>query len=179
VLVDLADIPGCVLVDLRLAHDDRGDFVKLYQRSRFAADGMDPTIAEVFLSRSAPGVVRGLHFQSPPHDHAKTVSCLQGSVVDVVVDLRVDSPTYAHHACVVLDGAAPAALHVPRGCAHGFQATADAWMAYLVSTEHAPDHDTGIRWDSAGIAWPIPEPVVSERDRALPALPDFVSPFRL
>lgn len=178
-LVELGDIPGCAVVDVHAARDDRGDFVKLYQRSVFEAQGWDPTIAEVFFSRSLPGAVRGLHFQTPPREHAKTVCCLSGSVLDVVLDVRVGSPTYGDHATVVLDASAPSAVHVPSGCAHGFQATSEALLAYLVSSEHSPDHDSGIRWDSAGIEWPLAEPIVSARDRALPTLQGFVSPFRI
>jgi dTDP-4-dehydrorhamnose 3,5-epimerase len=173
------DIPGCSLVALRLATDDRGDFVKLFQRSVYEAAGLDATVAEVFFSRSHRGVVRGLHFQLPPHDHAKTVACLQGTVLDVVVDLRVGSPTYARHACFRLDASEPLAVHVPTGCAHGFQALGDdALMAYLVSSEHSPEHDTGIRFDSAGVEWPLPVVGVSERDRALPPFDALDNPFR-
>jgi dTDP-4-dehydrorhamnose 3,5-epimerase len=172
-------IPGCVLLPLRRSTDDRGDFVKLYQRSVYDAAGIDPEVAEVFVSRSAKGTVRGLHFQVPPHGHAKTVVCLAGRVFDVVVDLRVGSPAFERCATFELDGDTPAAVHIPVGCAHGFQALSnDALVAYVVSTEHAPDHDTGIRWDSVGITWPLADPIVSPRDRSFPGLERFESPFR-
>jgi dTDP-4-dehydrorhamnose 3,5-epimerase len=153
--------------------------VKVYQRSVAGAMGLDTTVAEFYYSRSSTGVIRGLHFQSPPHDHAKAVVCIVGSIFDVVVDLRFGSPTYAEHATFLLDAAAPSAVHVPAGCAHGFQALSnDALVGYLVSSEHEPSSDTGIRWDSAGIDWPLANPLVSSRDQSLPRLADLVSPFR-
>jgi dTDP-4-dehydrorhamnose 3,5-epimerase len=173
-------IPGCRLIHLNRATDTRGDFVKLFQREVYEAAGMDPTIAEVYWSTSVRGVVRGLHFQTPPHAHAKTVTVVRGEVVDVVVDLRVGSPTFGEHESFDLSGTAPTAVHIPLGCAHGFQVTSDeAIVAYLVGTEHAPDHDTGVRWNSVGIDWPLAAPIVSARDSGFPTLAEFESPFRL
>lgn len=159
--------------------DDRGWFTKPYRASTHLADGLDPTVAETFFSLSARGVVRGMHFQVPPHDHAKTVTCLAGRILDVAVDLRRGSPTEGRHAAAELAGGDGRSLYIPRGCAHGFQALADdSLVAYLVSSEHAPDHDTGVRWDSVGVEWPLPDPVVSARDAALPDASSFTSPFR-
>jgi dTDP-4-dehydrorhamnose 3,5-epimerase len=173
-------IPGCQLVRLDRPTDARGDFVKLFGREVYEAQGMDSNIAEVYWSTSGRGVVRGLHFQTPPHAHAKTVTVVRGAIVDVVVDLRVGSPMFGQHLTFELSGAEPAAVHIPLGCAHGFQAVSDeAIVEYLVGTEHAPDHDTGVRWDSAGIEWPVGDPIVSERDRGFPTLATFESPFRL
>jgi len=179
VQVEPTAVAGCVVIRLTRSRDERGDFVKIHQRSVVEAAGLDAGVAEVFVSRSVRGAVRGLHFQLPPHDHAKTVTCLDGRAFDVVVDLRVGSPTFRQCVTFELDAAAPVAVHVPAGCAHGFQATADGTlMAYVVSTEHAPEHDTGVRWDSVGVAWPLSAAVVSPRDGSFPALADFESPFR-
>lgn len=173
-----ADIPGCSVVSLFHHADDRGEFVKVFQASVAAAAGEDPTIAELFWSRSHRGVVRGLHFQIPPHAHSKLVTIISGTALDVVVDLRVGSPTFGRHQTIMFDAAAPAAVHIPVGCAHGFQATSDdVTIAYATSTEHAPEADRGIRWDSIGLQWPIADAVASARDAALPALADFDSPF--
>jgi dTDP-4-dehydrorhamnose 3,5-epimerase len=159
-------------------HDDRGDFVKAFQRDTYVALGLDPTVAELYWSTSSRGVIRGLHFQTPPYAHAKTVTVIRGTIFDVVVDLRAGSPTFGQHISVPISDSEPAAVHVPVGCAHGFQATSlEAVVAYLVGTEHAPDHDDGIRWDSVGVDWPVPDPVVSPRDAAFPTAAVFVSPF--
>jgi dTDP-4-dehydrorhamnose 3,5-epimerase len=173
-------IPGCAVLELDRRADERGDFVKCYQRSVYEQLDLEPAIGELFVSTSRRGVVRGLHFQLPPSDHAKTVMCLTGAVFDVVVDLRADSPTFGAHETFELSGTGSSAVHVPTGCAHGFQALRDhSLMAYLTSTEHDPGRDTGIAWDSVGIRWPIDDPVVSARDRDLPALAAFTSPFRV
>jgi dTDP-4-dehydrorhamnose 3,5-epimerase len=165
-------------VHLRRHEDERGEFVKAFQRDLYASLGLDPTVAELYWSTSTHGVIRGLHFQTPPHEHAKTVTVVRGEIQDAVVDLRVGSPTEGRHVTVPLAADPPRAVHVPVGCAHGFQVTsADATVAYLVGSEHAPDHDAGVRWDSAGIAWTIPDPTVSPRDAAFPAVADFASPF--
>jgi dTDP-4-dehydrorhamnose 3,5-epimerase len=177
-LVSGPAIAGVVWAPLVRREDARGWFTKVFQHSVLSEDGADPRIAEAYLSQSTRGVVRGLHFQVPPHHHAKTVTVVEGAVFDVIVDLRAGSPTEGAVACYRLDAERPARLHLPAGTAHGFQAVSDrATMLYLVSTEHAPDHDTGVRFDSAGISWPIEPVVVSERDAGLPPLGGFESPF--
>lgn len=171
-------IPGVTYTPLPAHHDARGWFTKVFQRSAVADQGGEREVAEVYLSGSARGVVRGLHFQSPPHDHAKTVGCIEGAAYDVVVDLRAGSPTEGAVAAFRLDARRPARLHLPRGVAHGFQALADqTTMVYVVSTEHAPEHDHGVHFDSVGMRWPINPVVVSERDAALPPFDAFTSPF--
>ena len=171
-------LPGVDLVDLTRHDDGRGWFLKIFEADGIAAAGGDPHVAEVFLSESHRGVVRGLHFQIPPHQHAKTVVCLAGCVLDVVVDLRRRSPTEAQVAQFHLDASAPARLHVPAGMAHGFQALLDGTVvAYVTSSGHAPEQDQGIRWDSVGVDWPLAPIVISERDRLFPPLGAFATPF--
>ncbi|MEO6468983.1 MAG: dTDP-4-dehydrorhamnose 3,5-epimerase family protein [Acidimicrobiia bacterium] len=170
-------IAGCAVLPLFHHADDRGEFVKVFQAS--AAVAFESTaIAELFWSRSGRGVVRGLHFQVPPHAHHKLVTIITGSALDVVVDVRVGSRTYGTTVTIPLDAGTPTAVTVPMGCAHGFQATAeDTVIVYATSTEHAPNADRGIRWDSIGVDWPIAEIVVSDRDAAFPSLGEFDSPF--
>ncbi len=177
-------IPGCLIAPLFHHADARGEFVKVYQASAQSGsatgddDGDENAVAELFWSRSARGVVRGLHFQVPPHAHQKLVTVISGAALDVVVDLRVGSPTHGEHLTIALDAGVPVAVQVPIGCAHGFQSIADdTVMLYATSTEHAPAADGGIRWDSVGVNWPIPDAVLSPRDTEFPALADFDSPF--
>lgn len=172
-------VEGVGLTPLPGHKDARGWFTKVFQRSEVVASGGDGEVAEVYLSGSARGVVRGLHFQVPPHDHAKTVACIAGAVLDVVVDLRVGSPSEGAATLFRLDAAAPARLHLPPGTAHGFQALTDgATMAYVVSSEHAPDHDRGVHHASVGVRWPVTPVLVSDRDAGFEALSAFTSPFR-
>ena len=172
-------IPGCLRLQLPCSRDARGALIKLYHAADFAAHGAGLEIRESFVSSSRQGVLRGLHFQVPPAEHAKVVCCLSGAVLDAVVDLRVGSPTYGRHALFRLSAETPEALCIPRGLAHGFCVeSAEATLLYFVSSQHAPEFDRGIRWDSCGVPWGVTHPVLSERDRHLPPLAGFESPFR-
>jgi len=158
--------------------DLRGRFVKILQEDVFSKHGIPTGFVEQYYSVSANNVLRGLHFQIPPHDHYKLATCIEGEVFDVVVDLRKGSRTYGQHDSFALDGARGDSVFVPSGCAHGFYVRSQtAIMLYNVSSLYAPSHDTGIRWDSAGIAWPCSSPLVSERDAGFAALADFDTPF--
>jgi dTDP-4-dehydrorhamnose 3,5-epimerase len=172
-------LPGCLELQPRVFEDARGRFVKVFNRELFAAHGLETSFAEEYYSSSLPGVLRGLHFQTPPHHHAKLVYCVAGRVMDVAVDLRVGSPTYGRHALVELSMERGNAIYLPSGFAHGFYVPeGEATLVYNVTTGYAPESDAGIRWDSAGIEWPDAAPVVSERDAGFPSLAEFVSPFR-
>ena len=143
-----------------------------------AAHGIRADFKEVYCSTSVRDVIRGMHFQVPPHQHAKLVWCLAGTVTDVVLDLRSGSPTYGRAVALEIGGEGPTGVYVPEGCAHGFAVlSAQATLLYLVTSVHAPDADWGIRWDSFGFDWGIPRPILSERDRGHPTLDAFVTPF--
>jgi dTDP-4-dehydrorhamnose 3,5-epimerase len=171
-------IAGCHLVVPTVHADDRGVLVKTYLESAFADRGLPTHFPEQFYSRSRRGVVRGLHVQLPPAAQDKLVCCVAGEVFDVVVDLRAGSPTYGRHASFSLTAEAWQLVYVPVGLAHGFAAVSDqATMAYLATAEYAPGTDGGIRWDSAGVDWPVDAPVVSTRDAGLPPLGEYRTPF--
>ncbi len=160
--------------------DDRGRFVKGFHADFFAAHGMAGRFLEQYYSLSEQGVLRGLHFQTPPHDQDKLVICLDGAIFDVVVDLRQGSPSHGQHAVFEVSAERGNQLYIPSGLAHGFYVTSpSATVMYSATTMYAPDHDTGIHWDSLGIKWPDPAPKVSEKDAALVRFADFDSPFRL
>ena len=168
-----AAIPGVVLVRHASRADARGSFTKLLHPADLGwASGDALRLREAFVSWSSPGVVRGMHFQAPPSDHGKFVTCLAGRVLDVVLDLRRSSPAFGRTAAFELDGSAPASVWIPRGCAHGFAVLGQepALMSYLVDHEHDPARDSGVRWDSFGFPWPVDSPLLSDRDRALPTL---------
>jgi dTDP-4-dehydrorhamnose 3,5-epimerase len=173
-------VEGCRELRLDPVSDRRGGLVKLFQASSFADAGVPFEVAEIFWSRSSTGVVRGLHFQAPPADVAKLVCCLEGEVLDAVVDLRTGSPTYGRHALVPLSPETANAVFVPEGCAHGFLVTqGEAVVLYAQSGEWDREHEGGILWSSAGIEWLADEAgvVVSDRDAGLPPLDRFQSPF--
>lgn len=171
-------LPGAWIIHLNRFQDFRGSFVKTYARTVFESLGIEFDMLEEFYSISNKDVVRGMHFQIPPHDHAKVVYCPVGEVHDVLLDLRA-GPSYGKAASVILGESSPYMLLIPKGVAHGFRSLRDgSLMIYKTSTEHAPSHDQGIRWDSFSFDWGVTQPVISERDSKHMNFSDFVTPFQ-
>jgi len=176
VLHEALILPGCFVLRPGLFSDDRGWFLKTAHAPSLEKLGLRTDWREDFVSSSAKGVLRGMHFQTPPAHHAKLAACLQGSVLDVLVDLRRGSPTFGHHVTVPLSG--DALVYMPAGIAHGFLSLEnDSLMYYKVTHEHAPANDGGIAWDSFGLEWPVETPVISDRDRVHPPLSAYDTPF--
>lgn len=137
-------------------------------------------VREEFFSTSADGVLRGMHFQVPPHAHQKLVYCIAGRVWDVLLDLRTASPAFGKAAGFELSAANRHVVHIPAGFAHGFLSLeGGSCLVYKTDAVHAPSCDSGVRWDSFGYEWPTlgRTPMVSARDASHPRLEDFVSPF--
>jgi dTDP-4-dehydrorhamnose 3,5-epimerase len=173
-------IQGCYELRPKVLDDQRGFFAKIFHRPLWESLGLCTEFEEEYVTRSLPGTLRGMHFQVPPMHHHKVVLCLRGRAWDVAVDLRKDSPTYRQHISVNLSCTMANALYLPAGLAHGFCVTgAEALLYYKLSSVYSPAHDAGIRWDSAAIPWPISDPVLSDRDKKLPLLDEFESPFTL
>ena len=171
-------LTGAVLLTLPAFTDNRGSFIKTFHESTLSRAGIDFQLKESYFSISKKDVIRGMHFQTPPHQHAKIVFCPAGAILDVIVDLRKDSATFGQYHAQVLSAGNHLAYYIPEGFAHGFKAlTDDAMTYYLVSSEWSKAHDTGIRWDSFGFDWDCDAPVISERDQSFAALRDFASPF--
>jgi len=172
------EVPGLRLIRPRIFRDARGLFVKTFHRDLLREGGLDFEPREEFFSVSQRQVIRGMHFQAPPHTQARLVTCLTGKILDVVVDLRKNSPVFGRVWSHELNAANREILFIPEGCAHGFLALEDDTLVnYVASRTHSPAHDAGVRWDSLGFAWPVEQPILSERDRNFPALRDFASPF--
>lgn len=166
------------VIELPAFLDARGSFVKTFHHTILQEAGIDFTLRESYFSLSKKDVIRGMHFQLPPHQHAKIVFCPQGAILDVIVDLRKGSPTYRQHYAQELSAENHKAYYIPEGFAHGFKAlTDDAITYYLVSSEYSQPHDTGILYDSIGFDWQVEGPVLSQRDLSFPAMEAFDSPF--
>ncbi|SFR96758.1 dTDP-4-dehydrorhamnose 3,5-epimerase [Granulicella pectinivorans] len=174
-----SQLPGCFSVQFPAFEDDRGLFVKTVQRSAFERQGLRGDFVETFHTVSNDRVLRGMHFQVPPVDHAKLVYCVSGAVWDVALDLRVGSPTFGEHAVYELSVQANNAVYLPSGIAHGFVVlNGPADVMYHVTSEHDPVHDQGVLWSSFGAPWPGDDLIISARDRALIPFAEFESPFR-
>lgn len=173
----LSEFSSAKQFQLQLFLDARGSFLKVFRDSVFKEHGWPTDWKEQYVSVSRPGVLRGMHFQIPPHDHDKLVIVLSGQVTDAVVDLRKSSPTFGKHGLFRLEQSY--GVLVPKGFAHGFAVTGDkeATLLYLTTTEHAPTHDSGILWNTLGIDWPARDVITSERDNSFPKFSEFETPF--
>jgi dTDP-4-dehydrorhamnose 3,5-epimerase len=173
-------ISECFLLSKTPFKDIRGDFTKTYDAKLLKNAGLDFSIAEVFYSNSNKNVLRGLHFQAPPADHTKLVTCLNGHIMDVVVDLRMDSPTFQKAIGIELIGLDGQSLLIPKGCAHGLYTFSDnSLVSYLVETGHSPAHDSGVLWSSIDFNWPCKNPIISDRDSKMPSIQDYKTPFKM
>lgn len=172
------EIKGVYIIENKAFSDERGKFVKFFNESVFKSKGLCVDFKESYFSVSAKDVIRGMHFQLPPHDHEKLVFVPYGEIVDVILDLRKDSQTYGQHISVELSADNNRAIYIPRGLAHGFKSMQDGTITvYNVATEYAPESDAGISWDSFGFDWVIDNPIISERDKKFVNLSKFSSPF--
>ncbi|MEI7516089.1 MAG: dTDP-4-dehydrorhamnose 3,5-epimerase [Betaproteobacteria bacterium] len=173
-------LAGCYEVQPKVIEDARGRFVKVFHAPAFAAAGLVSDFAEEYYSTSHQNVIRGMHFQLPPMDHVKMVYCIEGEVLDVVLDLRLGSPTYGQFDLFTLSATRANSVYIPKGMAHGFCALSEkVVMVYKVSTVYSPGHDAGVLWNSMSIPWPTEKPLLSERDTGFPTLEAFHSPFSL
>jgi dTDP-4-dehydrorhamnose 3,5-epimerase len=168
-------IEGLFLVEPRVFTDDRGFFFESYRASDFASQGIRVDFVQDNHSLSAAGVVRGLHFQRAPHQQAKLVRVVAGSVWDVVVDLRPGSASFGQWYGLELAVANYRMLYIPEGFAHGFVALSEgAELLYKCSREYRQESEGGVRWNDPdlGIQWPVRNVRVSARDASLPPLKD-------
>lgn len=165
-------IPGALLLTPTVHRDERGWFTRTFDHATARAAGLDPAaFVQDSQSRSAHGVVRGLHLRSGDGE-AKLVRCARGAVLDVLVDARPDSPTFGRVHTLRLDDVDHVVVYIPRGVAHGWQALTDeADVCYRIDAEHDPSEDVTIRYDDAELAvpWPLPVSLVSERDAQAPS----------
>lgn len=166
-------IKGVVLVKPQILEDARGFFLERYRFDQFKHHGIDAHFVQDNHSRSRKHVLRGLHFQLPPFSQAKLVWVTRGAVFDVAVDLRRDSPTFGQWCGEVLSEENGHALFIPTGFAHGFVALSETVdLLYKMTNYYAKEYDRGVIWNDPdiGIAWPVQNPILSEKDGGLPTL---------
>ena len=172
------EFPGCYELQPKILSDKRGCFVKIFHEDVFRDNGLSTNFKEEYYTFSKKKVLRGLHFQIPPHDHVKLVYVPSGSIMDAIVDLRVGSPTFGKYVILNIDAQKGNMLYLVEGIAHGFYVRSErAIVSYKVSTVYSSEHDTGILWNTAGIPWPDQDPLLSERDKTFPSLETFKKRF--
>lgn len=168
------DLPGCLVIEPRVFGDARGFFFEQWNRERYAEHGIVMDAVQANISRSARGVLRGLHYQLP-NPQGKLVSVLAGEVYDVAVDIRRGSPTFGKWAAVVLSADNQRQFWIPPGFAHGFVVTSEhALFHYFCSTPYDAPADKGIAWDDPDLSidWPVHSPSLSAKDQIAPRLKD-------
>lgn len=172
------DFEGLMLLQTTPFDDRRGRFLKVFHEEWLAINGSDLHLREVYYSISGRDVIRGMHFQSPPHHHLKIVYVPHGRVLDVVLDIRGQSPTYGRFHTCELSAENALALIIPPGFAHGFHSLEDGTnVTYLQTSAYCSSHDHGVRYDSFGFIWNVQNPILSDRDLGFPRFSEFQSPF--
>ena len=166
------EIKGAYVVEPELLTDERGFFARSFCKEEFREKGLETEIVQCNISyNKRSGTLRGMHYQTPPFEEAKIVSCVRGSIYDVVVDLRRDSSSYCQWFATELTEHNFKMVYIPKGCAHGFQTLEDDCMVYYQMTEFFhPECARGVRWDDPviGILWPHLATIISEKDRNYP-----------
>jgi len=171
-------IEGLQILQATIFEDVRGKFIKTFNDAFFREKGLNINIEETYFSISHKNVIRGMHFQTPPYDHVKIVYVPYGRILDVVLDIRKNSPTYGKKFSLELSSDNAKVLIIPKGLAHGFKSLQDYTnVTYMQTTGYAPDNDTGIRYDSFGFDWQCSSPKLSKRDMKFQLFNDFQTPF--
>ncbi len=171
---------GPMIIEPKVFNDPRGYFYESYNAEMFKAAGIDAVFVQDNQSMSHKGATRGLHFQAPPFEQGKLVRVVQGAVIDVVVDIRKNSPTYGKSFAIELSAQNNLMFWIPPGFAHGFETLEDKTIfLYKCTNVYNKQSEGGLYWNDPAleISWQSQTPIVSEKDEVLPMLKDFVSPF--
>ena len=174
-------LPGLKVIKPDVFGDHRGFFKEMWSVGHFRNIGLELDLMQDNLSYSQKGILRGLHFQAPPHGQGKLVTVINGQVLDVVVDIRKSSPTYGQHYAIELSGENHLMFYIPPGFAHGFLVQSEtALFHYKVShSGYSKESEGGLMWNdpSLGIEWGITEPILSDKDKEYVMFDAFESPF--
>ena len=178
--IEKFDIPNVVLIKPSVFEDSRGYFYESYNKNKFKEVGILDDFVQSNQSLSQKGVLRGLHFQIPPHAQSKLVRVIKGAVLDVAVDIRKNSPTYVKHVSFVLNEHNKHMLYIPEGFAHGFLTLEnDTIFSYKCGNFYNKESEGGIMWNDKdlGINWNFSSPLLSDKDNLNVSFGEFNSPF--
>jgi dTDP-4-dehydrorhamnose 3,5-epimerase len=183
--MDILELPieGCYLIKYSNTKDARGKFTKIFNETSFAEKKLETKFVESYVTQSKKNVIRGMHFQKPPYEYVKLITCTEGAVQDGIVDLRKSSKTYLKSYSMILNSKKGEVLYLTKGIAHGFLGLAEKnVLNYMVSAEYNKDNDIGVHWQTVNIEWKKigknkDNRIISERDRKLMPLNEYLSNF--
>jgi dTDP-4-dehydrorhamnose 3,5-epimerase len=168
------NIPGAFLIEIEPITDERGFFARSWCQQEFIIQGLNPNLVQCNISFNLKsGTLRGMHYQTKPHEEVKLVRCTQGAIYDVIIDIRQESLTYGHWLAVELKADNHKILYIPEGLAHGFQTLTDnTEVFYQMSEFYHPESARGIPWDDPffQVEWPLERKIISERDLSYPSM---------
>jgi dTDP-4-dehydrorhamnose 3,5-epimerase/CDP-3, 6-dideoxy-D-glycero-D-glycero-4-hexulose-5-epimerase len=178
--VEDLQIIGSKLIKSDLHTDKRGFLYKPYSSDELRSNGIEMKIAEILYSYSKKNVIRGMHFQTPPNEQKKIVHVIKGKIIDVLLDLRINSNTYQKHLSIDLGENDGKSIFIPNGVAHGFRSLEEGTMViYFLDSVYYQPNESGIRYDSFDYDWNIESPIVSERDKTLIRMNEYRTPFKM
>lgn len=167
-----AKLKDAYIIELEPIEDTRGFFARTFCKNEFEKYGLNPFVVQCNISYNKKrGTLRGMHYQTKPHEEVKLVSCIRGAIYDVIIDLRPDSPTYCQWVSVELTADNRKMFYIPEGFVHGFQSLEDDTIVfYQMSEFYYPECARGVRWDDPkfNIKWPIDDKIISEKDNLYP-----------
>jgi dTDP-4-dehydrorhamnose 3,5-epimerase len=166
-------LDGVILIRPEVHYDERGFFLESYTKKYFEEAGIKDEFVQDNHSFSIRNTIRGLHYQEEPYAQSKLIRCISGEILDVVVDIRMDSDTFGKYVSVTLSSENKNMLYIPRGFAHGFLVMSDyAEVIYKTNNYYSRDHERGIIWndEDIGIDWPVKNPIISAKDKSWPSL---------
>lgn len=165
-------LKGAFLIEMELVRDNRGFFARYFCENEFKNSGLNPNLSQISLAfNEKKGTLRGMHYQNKPHEEAKLVRCTTGSIFDVIIDLRKDSPTFKKWFSVELKSEDYKMIYLPEGFAHGYQTLKDnTEVVYHMSVPFNPETYSGVRWNDPlfNIKWPFKDPIASDKDKNYP-----------
>lgn len=168
-------IKDCFEIRMKEFEDNRGVIRKTFHKNFMRKIGINHNFYEDLIVKSKKNVLRGMHFQKKPYEQAKLIYCVKGKILDVALDLRIDSKTFGKFEVFELDSKKGNMAFIPEGFAHGYLVIEDDTIVnYKMSNRYEPRYEGGIRWDSINVPWPIENPIVSEKDSNLPLFKNFI-----